>query len=250
MHNSQIPPIGSANIILEDGSGTGAAPLHVAEPTEYEIIGATIDSFDPSCHFQNKGTSRTWSRAYKPHLVVQIAAQLVSEDDGDVLLKGEYVVIYRPSNLHAWVFQVVDVVSDTVTTDLILEEDLSMYDIVPEEGSTLSAVEAGDKLLVGIRFQTHDEVACKIPSPVRSSRITASTARVQWDNQFRAEYYRVRYKEEEGNDWSYLDVGDGNLYGTLTGLNTKTAYEWQVMGFCEYPETYSEYSEVMRFVTL
>jgi type IX secretion system substrate protein/putative pyrroloquinoline-quinone binding quinoprotein len=89
---------------------------------------------------------------------------------------------------------------------------------------------------------------CSVPTNLFSDSITSSFARLNWDVMPEAIKYKLQYRLV-GGSWISMNVTNHNKI--ITGLASKTKYQWRVKTICSTnPSVSSDYSVIKSFYTL
>jgi len=92
------------------------------------------------------------------------------------------------------------------------------------------------------------EQSCAVPSGEITVKITANTAKLNWNAVVGAEGYKVRYKVANTNEWRIGTTDHNNK--PISELLPGTKYIWQVQTFCQMtPNIISDWSEKKEFTT-
>ena len=90
---------------------------------------------------------------------------------------------------------------------------------------------------------------CPTPTHLSETNITASSARLTWDEVAGVSGYKVKYKVAETSEWTTIQSIDNDK--TLHSLTPGTEYALQVKSICSVnPIVSSEWSEKQFFTTL
>ncbi len=91
-------------------------------------------------------------------------------------------------------------------------------------------------------------IECPEPASTQTDAVTATSAKVYWEEEDCAINYQVKYRAEGGN---WINVNANNASKKLSGLLPATEYEWKVRTKCvAVPKVYSKFSEISDFTTL
>ncbi|RMG91694.1 MAG: hypothetical protein D6706_17985, partial [Chloroflexi bacterium] len=104
---------------------------------------------------------------------------------------------------------------------------------------TIRIVDAGNGHLVegGLDgFAVTDSIVippCDSPVALRVTRITPSSARLNWDTVARADHYIIRGRKAGTPSWKYFSVAGNTSFLNVYGLPNNTLFEWQVRTACD-----------------
>jgi hypothetical protein len=95
-------------------------------------------------------------------------------------------------------------------------------------------------------FTTLDIPLCKVPSNLKADEISNNYAAISWKSATGSKSNTINYKVVGSTVWKTIKVNKSNAL--LTGLNSKTNYEFQVSTNCD-GTNHSEYSAWTPFTT-
>ncbi|MEO7176243.1 MAG: fibronectin type III domain-containing protein, partial [Saprospiraceae bacterium] len=95
-------------------------------------------------------------------------------------------------------------------------------------------------------FSTDCYQSCVAPTGLQSSNITGSSAVLSWGAVFGANYYEVRYKPTNSNNWITITVNGTST--TINNLLSNTTYWWYVRSSCNNG-SFSPWSYEANFTT-
>ena len=87
--------------------------------------------------------------------------------------------------------------------------------------------------------------SCGTPTSLSASNLTPNSADITWFDVAGATNYNVRYKESAAGSWTTTTSNSNSM--TLTGLNTCTAYDFEVQADCS--GTTGSFSNTANFTT-
>ena len=98
-----------------------------------------------------------------------------------------------------------------------------------------------------ITFTTLVESDCQPPTTITISKITTSSAAVNWTKMPKASFYNIQYRKVGATNW-ITNLAFSNSF-TLTGLQSSTEYEVRINSQCAGNKV-SAYSGAVNFTTL
>ncbi|MBA3647893.1 MAG: aryl-sulfate sulfotransferase [Chitinophagales bacterium] len=102
------------------------------------------------------------------------------------------------------------------------------------------------------RTLRHDWSPCARPSTslLSTSKITASSAKLNWNASTGAKKYDIEYQKTGASKWTSIIVGANVLSYNLTGLKAGSNYQWHIKTYCtKSGSTQSNFSELVTFKT-
>lgn len=91
--------------------------------------------------------------------------------------------------------------------------------------------------------------SCPVPSGMKSTNITSTSAKLEWDYIGDAMSYNLRYKIAGTNAWTVANHINF-IKQKISGLLPNTLYYWEVNSWCAInPNLFSEWSEKQSFTT-
>tara|TARA_B100001287_G_scaffold125709_1_gene105953 strand:+ start:14891 stop:16186 length:1296 start_codon:yes stop_codon:yes gene_type:complete len=90
-------------------------------------------------------------------------------------------------------------------------------------------------LIVGILiFSSTAFSQCYAPTSLSAPSIYFHSAEVSWTPVSPADYFRIRYKEENATSWSFVNNINGSLTSKVLGsLSPLSNYVWQIKAYCD-----------------
>lgn len=104
---------------------------------------------------------------------------------------------------------------------------------------------------IGANESLFTSCSCDVPTNILATGITSSNATLNWTGNLCAYKYRIQYRKQGINSWTYATTLAPNVSKILTSLTANSIYEYQIRSECDSAATiYSAYSAIQTFTTL